>query len=595
MTAVEPAVAPRRRLRRQARVDPARTSRGWVLVLVGLHVLLAGVLVRAVYQSRFELSNIDGISYINIARQYLEGHTDAAVNAYWSPLVSWLMVPLMALGVGDSAALVAVSAAGGLVATALACRLVLRATGGHGPAALVVVVSTAVFALGNLRVLTPDLLVVAAATALAGAIARCDDALRSGDRGAQVRASVVLGVVCAVCYVTKLYLVPVAVVAAAGWLVVRALLERVHGARLRPLVMVATAAGVAAVLAAPWVVVLSTSYGHVTAGSSLSVNLESKFVPDAGSGGTTAAPLWAPPNEHAVSFGEDRTAQTGTVSSGSAASTSERLEYYVSQRFAAFQPYLDRIASVAPFAVAIMVTATLLLVLGRVPARPRPVVLAAALVWVPYFLGYAAITTAATLGGNARYYWPLLTLSLIVACALVPDVLRAVRPPTSRWRRAVVVALVLVLPASVVWQHGMGRAAPFSDAPASTGLRYLVAPAQRPEIQRVAEDELAPVIPAGSRLVGSNYRMTLRLAYYLRGQVYGRAEQGYDISQQAFRDEMRAAGIDFYIAFTPASEPAPDLGDLGVQVAEVESRTTCSDIKGAVVEDCVLRVVRLED
>src|SRR5262249_20172676 len=44
------------------------------------------------------LINPDGISYIDIARQYLAGHWSQAVNEYWGPLFSWLLVPLLKFG-----------------------------------------------------------------------------------------------------------------------------------------------------------------------------------------------------------------------------------------------------------------------------------------------------------------------------------------------------------------------------------------------------------------------------------------------------------------------------------------------------------------
>ncbi len=47
---------------------------------------------------RFQM-NPDGVSYLTIAQQYQRGHWLDAVNAYWSPLYSWLLVPLLQLGV----------------------------------------------------------------------------------------------------------------------------------------------------------------------------------------------------------------------------------------------------------------------------------------------------------------------------------------------------------------------------------------------------------------------------------------------------------------------------------------------------------------
>jgi 4-amino-4-deoxy-L-arabinose transferase-like glycosyltransferase len=44
-------------------------------------------------------ANPDGYCYISIARYYLEGDFGKAINGYWGPLYSWLMVPLLGLGV----------------------------------------------------------------------------------------------------------------------------------------------------------------------------------------------------------------------------------------------------------------------------------------------------------------------------------------------------------------------------------------------------------------------------------------------------------------------------------------------------------------
>jgi len=59
--------------------------------LIGAY-LAVGTIVLPLF--RFQI-NADGISYISIARHYLSGHWNAAINAYWSPLLSWLLIPLL--------------------------------------------------------------------------------------------------------------------------------------------------------------------------------------------------------------------------------------------------------------------------------------------------------------------------------------------------------------------------------------------------------------------------------------------------------------------------------------------------------------------
>jgi hypothetical protein len=57
--------------------------------------------------------NPDGISYLAIAQRYLADDFSGAVNTYWSPLFSWLLTPLLALGIEPL----------------LACKVVTFATG----------------------------------------------------------------------------------------------------------------------------------------------------------------------------------------------------------------------------------------------------------------------------------------------------------------------------------------------------------------------------------------------------------------------------------------------------------------------------------
>ena len=43
--------------------------------------------------------NTDGISYISIALNYLNLNLVDAINGYWGPLFSWLLIPFLSLGI----------------------------------------------------------------------------------------------------------------------------------------------------------------------------------------------------------------------------------------------------------------------------------------------------------------------------------------------------------------------------------------------------------------------------------------------------------------------------------------------------------------
>jgi len=52
----------------------------------------------SIYVFRFNI-NPDGVSYLGVAETYLRGELWNAINGYWAPLLPWLLVPLLAVGV----------------------------------------------------------------------------------------------------------------------------------------------------------------------------------------------------------------------------------------------------------------------------------------------------------------------------------------------------------------------------------------------------------------------------------------------------------------------------------------------------------------
>lgn len=69
-------------------------SRRWYLGTAAIYAVVAA----AVAVISYPLLNADGVSYIQIARHYAAGDLELAVNSYWGPLVSWLLLPGVAAG-----------------------------------------------------------------------------------------------------------------------------------------------------------------------------------------------------------------------------------------------------------------------------------------------------------------------------------------------------------------------------------------------------------------------------------------------------------------------------------------------------------------
>ena len=104
--------------------------------------------------------NPDGISYISIAQKYIQLDFSNAVNAYWGPLLSWLLIPFLILGVKPLLASKLLSITIGLVTIFQSNKLIKRfdISGFTHYVILDAIVANIVYF--ALTVFTPDLLFV---------------------------------------------------------------------------------------------------------------------------------------------------------------------------------------------------------------------------------------------------------------------------------------------------------------------------------------------------------------------------------------------------------------------------------------------------
>ncbi|MCZ3367195.1 MULTISPECIES: hypothetical protein [Methanobacterium] len=66
------------------------------LITALMTFLLLGIILIRYYQYQL---NPDGLVYIKIAKIYLMGDYGNAISAYWSPLISWLLIPFLVYGI----------------------------------------------------------------------------------------------------------------------------------------------------------------------------------------------------------------------------------------------------------------------------------------------------------------------------------------------------------------------------------------------------------------------------------------------------------------------------------------------------------------
>ncbi|MGE4143445.1 MAG: hypothetical protein AB7N76_22615 [Planctomycetota bacterium] len=224
-------------------------------------VLLAycGLAALAAWAS-FDTINCDGICYLTRSQHLARGELLASVSGYWSPLLIWLVAPLLWLGLPALVAARVVLALGGagliLATDRLCARAALR--GIERGLALGLMALFAARVVGD--VLTPDLL-------LAACLVGYSSLALHPELSERPRLALATGAAAGLAYLAKAYALPFVALHFPLTLLLRrfALGEDVPLPRLRRTALLA-AAGLALV-ALPWVVVLSVRYSRPTWGT----------------------------------------------------------------------------------------------------------------------------------------------------------------------------------------------------------------------------------------------------------------------------------------------------------------------------------------
>ena len=457
----------------------------------------------------------DAVSYLTIARKYRAWEFRDAINGYWSPLLSWLLAPLLCLGAPTDVTakcLQVVIGAGGLSAVWWLGKRLDLSEGVRVWTTLALVPAVAMYALTDT---TPDLLVAVILAMYIGVVIG-NEYPRSPWQGAAC------GLLGALAYLAKAYAFPFFLthyLAVSCYLFLR---RRSSGEDVRRLVA-ATALGllVFAVVAGAWASLLSSKYSRITIGTtgSYQLSLGGRGHP------TDVGGLYPPTNQMAVSAWEDPSnlrippREPGTKSSVNPKPAAEPKDTPFAEpgdkpavKPAAkpwgngwrYQHVLDRICHngirymgtlfrLSPLSLVILLG--LLISCWMVPggpARDRCVILLGTLLLYP--VGYLLIFI------TERFFW-LITFLLSLSAGLLTTGLPVLRrkPWSTYW--AIVVAISFSLwPAWILarlWHHVLE------------------------ETPGVAA-QLRPVMPPGTRIASDlEWGITNSIAFHLDARYYG--------------------------------------------------------------------------
>ena len=214
----------------------------------------------------FNQIDIDGMAYLGIARHLGHGQFQAAVNAFRSPLISWLIALASFASAGGSAAYVHIGKLINIGAFLLSLALLYILTEKLWHSRLVASVATLMFSLGRglaasaVSMVTPDFLFAALTLIYFIVLLRClrDDRLKDW---------FFLGTIHALAYLAKAFALP--------WLAVCTLIALALSSKpFKPrIARLALAALIPVIVASGWATVLHSKYGVFTTGTQFKVNL----------------------------------------------------------------------------------------------------------------------------------------------------------------------------------------------------------------------------------------------------------------------------------------------------------------------------------
>lgn len=508
-----------------------RDSYSVTTFVLGLISVILLILVAYNYR---QLMNPDGVAYMSIAEQYASGYFRDAVNAYWSPLLSWLMTPLVLVGFSPQISFTFVNLAAAILVLGLGVVFLYR----YVPRTVIALIFyfglMTPFLMHALTVfIVPDLLVVAWVGMFVLACTWIDVYIMKKDVSFKqyVIAGAILGVIGVLGYFTKMFLLPFFVAAVAGWLIWRTI-EYKGAANFfskvvlkRLFTLPAIGAVVFMMLASPWLIVLAKKYGEFTLGSSTSFNFSARS-PEF-SGNPIRQGLAPPPTEHAVTAWEDPTLLEYVRFSP--VSDSNSLAYYISQRLEVLPENIETVMSVSPVILTVLIVVIVAFAAGWVTYR-RNTALAVSLVsLLVYWGGYYLIASK-----NQRYFWPLFFLAVVVGAYFLARVWGNIN---GRVSRAVIVLLCLGLSLLTITTHKVAETV-----------------AAKFEEPWFAMSEQITTIKSGERIASNDFLATTHLAYYLEAKSYGTIGDEAEYDDVVVQESLDAHGIEKFIYLTPWSD-----------------------------------------
>ena len=465
--------------------------------------------------------NPDGISYISIAQKYLNGDFANAINGYWPPLISWLLIPFLFFGLPQLLAVKVLSLIIGIVTITGMRMLSYRFEIAESIRTAVLYSLIPLILFFGLSIATPDFL-------LACVLVYYLNIIFNPEYPGRVLNGVLCGALGAGAYLAKTYAFPFFISHFLLFNLFHYFRTRTTEKKKGVLLNVLCGIALFSMISGPWIAIISKKYQEVTIGMTGSLNYNPQhrrgilhgFVKPPYS---TAISAWEDPAALKVEFSAP--AQKGkyikdqvTLKAGNFyRNARKKLMFIVGNFYRIIRAY----ESFSPLAITIVLGYILLLI------RPFRKVLSSGDGVYPlstiflYSVGYTPFWV------EKRYLW-LVSLLLILMGAHLLNILFQSDFFTGTRKK---LALLFFMACSVA----MPSKALINGMNADKNIYSL---SKRIE----SEHKIKGNIASSSKWVESLY-----LTYYFNGRYYGMAKE--NTSDKELEESLRRNDIDYYIVW----------------------------------------------
>lgn len=490
-----------------------------ILAPVLLLVVVILTVAVAAFIHGYYVINPDGVSYISIASHYASGHLNDAINAYWSPMLSWLMVPYILLGVEPIVAYMINNLLASVAIVWIFGHIIHKYITTNRLVLLSSCLAVIMFLLSrSFSVVTPDIMVVLwilIYTVLLINIFR---------QGFTIKRAIMVGLLGALGYLTKLYLLPVFVASITIFVLFLFFRRKSLKIEVKNLAKSSVIIILAmAVLSGVWVTTLSVKYDKFMVGSAFGFTMTSNKPGDEGIKDVLATTLPVS-NQHALTAWEDPT----FISRGGKFSPSaESIVHMIKHRFNVMDTYMNTINSMSPIILLSPLFLVVLYLFRRKDSEVDSAVIVAAIVLFVYIGGYTLIGQS----DNQRYLWPLFILAALIYTAFISLIIKQIQ---HRAGSGILPKLILVsiLPLLIVLQNNGSLRSAVLDTP--TGYYY------KNTSQAIIDSNL---MQADDEYVTNSFYFSQRFAHYLQKPTLGVVEP----ADKNLCQIMDSKNIDFYI------------------------------------------------